>query len=91
MDESNTLTILSQACLPSMKPLGMALGVRISYLQRRGDGEGNREERRRGGERRGGERRGEERRGEERSGEERRGVERSGEERRGGEGGREEL
>lgn len=27
----------SQACLPSMKPLGMALGVRISYL-RSGDG-----------------------------------------------------
>lgn len=27
------LTILSQACLPSMKPLGMALGVRISYLE----------------------------------------------------------
>lgn len=26
-------TILSQACLPSMKPLGMALGVRISYLE----------------------------------------------------------
>lgn len=27
------LTILSQACLPSIKPLGMALGVRISYLE----------------------------------------------------------
>lgn len=28
------LTIFSQACFPSMKPLGMALGVRISYLRR---------------------------------------------------------
>lgn len=26
------LTISTQACLPSMKPLGMELGVRISYL-----------------------------------------------------------
>lgn len=25
-------TILSQACFPSMNPLGIALGVRISYL-----------------------------------------------------------
>lgn len=30
-------TIRSQACLPSMKPLGMALGVRISYLDTDGD------------------------------------------------------
>lgn len=28
-----TLTIRSQACLPSIKPFGIALGVRISYLQ----------------------------------------------------------
>lgn len=28
-------TMRQQACLPSMKPLGMALGVRISYLSRR--------------------------------------------------------
>lgn len=29
------LTISTQACLPSMKPLGMALGVRISYLSKK--------------------------------------------------------
>lgn len=28
------LTIRSQACLPSMNPLGIALGVRISYLEK---------------------------------------------------------
>ncbi len=28
------LTISTQACLPSMKPLGMELGVRISYLSK---------------------------------------------------------
>lgn len=30
-------TIRSQACLPSMNPLGMALGVRISYLRKRAE------------------------------------------------------
>lgn len=30
---SQLCTMSSQACLPSMKPLGMALGVRISYLE----------------------------------------------------------
>lgn len=32
--ETQVLTILSQACFPSIKPLGMALGVRISYLDK---------------------------------------------------------
>lgn len=27
------LTMSTQACFPSMKPLGMAFGVRISYLE----------------------------------------------------------
>lgn len=34
INERRNLTIRSQACLPSMKPLGIALGVRISYLEK---------------------------------------------------------
>jgi len=29
----STLTMMTQACFPSIKPLGMAFGVRISYLK----------------------------------------------------------
>jgi len=32
-----SLTMSTQACFPSMKPLGMALGVRISYLGEKAD------------------------------------------------------
>lgn len=32
--QKSHLTIRSQACLPSMNPLGIALGVRISYLEK---------------------------------------------------------
>lgn len=34
---SQESTILSQACFPSMKPFGIALGVRISYLAAKGN------------------------------------------------------
>lgn len=32
-EEAARLTMSTQACFPSMKPLGMELGVRISYLK----------------------------------------------------------